>query len=118
MRPVCLDCVRKHLAQASILLEEYATGDYDVHFWYAMGHMAEAESESMSEYPELAALIRIERVRMIDTEGYFTDFEPLIDMASKFAEGEIDARGEGEEAEEEVDTEQERDEEVHTGDTE
>ena len=113
MRPTCLDCARKHLSQASILLEEYATGDYDVHFWYAMGHMAEAESEVMADYPELAALIRIERVKMIDNEGYFTDFEPLIEMASKFAEGEIDARTE---AEEEIDVDQVGDENVHHGD--
>ena len=114
MRPTCLDCARKHLAQASILLEEYATGDYDVHFWYAMGHMAEAESEVMATYPELAILVRAERVKMIDNDGYFTDFEYLIETASKLAEGEINARGE--EDEKEVDTEQERDEEVHPED--
>ena len=96
------------------MLEEYATGDYDVHFWYAMGHMAEAESESMADYPELAALIRIERVKMIDNEGYFTDFESLIEMASKFAEGEINDR----EKKEEVNTQQECDEDVHPGDAE
>ena len=89
MRPVCLDCVRKHLGQAHVLLDEYATGDYDVHFWYAVGHMAEAESECIAGYPELAALIRAERIKMIENENYYTDFEPLIEMANKLAEGEI-----------------------------
>jgi hypothetical protein len=88
------DCCRKHLSQASILLEEYATGDYDVHFWYAIGHMAEAESESIAEYPEFAALVRAERIKMIETEGYFTDFEYLIEMASQLAEREIDEKKE------------------------
>jgi len=101
------------LAQASILLEEYATGDYDVHFWYAIGHMAEAESESIAEYPELAALVRIERIKMMENEGYFTDFEPLIEMASKLAEGETNAR---EETEKEVSTESEGDEGIYPGD--
>ena len=99
--------MRKHLGSAHILLEEYATGDYDVHFWYAIGHMAEAESESIADYPELAALIRIERVKMID--------EPLIEIASKFAEGEINARKKNKE---EVSSEQESDEGVHPGDAE
>lgn len=64
------------------MLEEYATGDYDVHFWYAVGHMAEAESECMGKYPELASAIREERIAMIDNNEYFTDFEPLIQAAT------------------------------------
>ncbi len=86
IRKVCLDCVRKHLSQANILLEEFATGDYPIHFWYAIGHMAEAESECMEKYTELAALIRAERLVMLETDGYFTDFEHLIKSANELAE--------------------------------
>ena len=110
MRPTCLDCCRKHLCQASILLEEYATGDYDVHFWYAIGHMAEAESESMKEYPELAAVIREERIKMIDDAAYFTDFEPIIQAATILAEKE---EGEKEDA-----AEQESNKILHQEETE
>ena len=75
--------------------------------------MAEAESESIAEYPELAALVRLERIKMMDNEGYFTDFEPLIEMASKLAEGEINAR---EEEEKEVSAEPQGDKGIHAGD--
>ena len=78
-----------------------------------MGHMAEAESESIADYPELAALVRLERIKMMDNEGYFTDFEPLIEMASKLAEGEINAR---EEEEKEVSAEPQGDKGIHAGD--
>ena len=57
-----------------------------MHFWYAIGHMAEAESECMGKYPELAALIRAERLVMLETDGYFTDFDHLIIAANDLAE--------------------------------
>ncbi len=44
MREGCLLCVRKHLAQASILMDESILG-YPHHRWLAIGHLAEAESE-------------------------------------------------------------------------
>jgi hypothetical protein len=48
--------------------------------------MAEAESECMGKYPELAALIRAERLVMLETDGYFTDFDHLIIAANELAE--------------------------------
>jgi hypothetical protein len=60
MRPVCLNCARKHLAQASILMSEAAQG-YPLHAWLAMGHMAEAADELVAEYPEMANVIREHR---------------------------------------------------------
>lgn len=57
MRPVCLNCARKHLAQADILMMEAAMG-YPLHAWYAMGHMAEASDELVAEYPDVANEIR------------------------------------------------------------
>lgn len=65
MRTSCLKCIRKHLAQASILLDESHLG-YPHHKWYAIGHMAEAESEALLEQPELALEIREMRIRLID----------------------------------------------------
>ena len=57
MRPTCLNCARKHLAQADILMMEAAMG-YPIHAWYAMGHMAEASDEIVADYPEMANEIR------------------------------------------------------------
>lgn len=53
----CLDCVRKHLSQASILMDESALG-YPHHKWFAVGHLAEAESECRREHLEFAKEIR------------------------------------------------------------
>lgn len=61
MRESCLWCVMKHLAQAIVLEGESALG-YPMHRWIAFGHLAEAEVESVGEYPELAAKIRETRL--------------------------------------------------------
>ena len=56
-RKSCFDCVRKHLAQASVLLDEAHLG-YPHHRWLAVGHLAEAEAECLEEHPEFARKIR------------------------------------------------------------
>lgn len=75
----CLDCVRKHLAQASVLLDETALG-YPHHRWLAAGNLAEAERESRHLYPELAATIRRERLAVMRSheEALTVDLEELI----------------------------------------
>ena len=65
MRPSCLDCARKHVAQASILLDEAALG-YPEHKWLAVGHLAEAEAETLKVWPKLAETIREHRLGVID----------------------------------------------------
>jgi len=57
MRRGCPYCVRKHLAQASVLLDEVLFG-YPHHRWLAVGHLAEAEVECVELYPEFAQKIR------------------------------------------------------------
>ena len=66
MRPSCLDCCRKHLAQAEILMLEARKG-YVVHSWLAVGHLAEAEDETLEDYPDLSELIREERLNYIES---------------------------------------------------
>lgn len=61
MRETCLDCVRKHLAQALVLVEESLMG-YPSHKYLAIGHMAEASSECLQKYPAYANKIRDARV--------------------------------------------------------
>lgn len=74
MRFSCLHCTLKHVGQACVLLSEYMkdTDKYFTHFGLAIGHLAEAEDESISKYPGFAESIRGERLRLLinfDTEG-------------------------------------------------
>jgi hypothetical protein len=66
MRPSCLDCCRKHLAQAEVLMLEARKG-YVVHSWLAVGHLAEAEDETLEKYPEISEMIRNERLKYIES---------------------------------------------------
>lgn len=71
-----MDCVRKHLAQALVLLDE-ARGRYPSHLWLAVGHIAEAEAESMDQFPEFALTLRAERWKLIndpESKCYLLDF--------------------------------------------
>lgn len=61
IRQSCLLCVLKHLGQAAALFAEARLG-YPLHRFLAIGHMAEAESESL-EWPGIAASIREERIK-------------------------------------------------------
>jgi hypothetical protein len=76
-RGSCLDCARKHIAQAMILMDEAALG-YPFHRWYAAGHLAEAESERRGEYPELARKIRTARLACMDRRRRELNFDDLI----------------------------------------
>lgn len=82
----CLDCVRKHLAQASILLDETALG-YPHHRWLAAGNMAEAERECRHNYPTLAREIRAERLKVMRShaEAVTVDLELLIRNVCRLA---------------------------------
>ncbi len=77
MRPTCTDCAIKHLAQASILLQESRHG-YPDHIYYARGHLAEAEAELSQLYPVHAELVRKER-KLLEADGeYSPDFTALM----------------------------------------
>ena len=83
MRTSCLKCIRKHLAQASILMDESHLG-YPHHKWFAVGHLAEAESEALLDYPKLALEIREMRVRIIE-EIKEPNFDKIIIEVCKIA---------------------------------
>jgi hypothetical protein len=70
MRETCLWCVSKHISQAIVLVTECCQG-YPYHVWIAIGHLAEAETESCSEFPELAEKIRKVRLALMGQEGEF-----------------------------------------------
>lgn len=67
MRETCLYCVRKHLSQAIVLNIESKLG-HPLHRWLAIGHLAEAEAESLHEFPELAKSIRDVRQTLENNE--------------------------------------------------
>jgi hypothetical protein len=67
MRESCLDCTRKHIAQAIILLTESKLG-HPEHKWLAIGHLAEAEAESIQKFLDLANKIRNVRLDIIDDD--------------------------------------------------
>lgn len=81
-RPSCLDCVRKHLGQAAVLMDEARQG-YPHHRWLAIGHIGEAASECLSAWPELAAELRRHRVRYMEDSTYEV---PVMDLIAKVCE--------------------------------
>lgn len=78
IRPSCLNCCRKHLSQAIILLSESKMG-YPQHRWLAVGHLAEASEETLADYPEMAQAIREERLKMMDSARYTPSLMPFFD---------------------------------------
>lgn len=79
MRETCLFCASKHIAQAIVLVTESCMG-YELHRWVAVGHLAEAETETCSEFPELADNIRKVRLALMGQQGEFkhTDMMALL----------------------------------------
>ncbi len=87
MRPHCKECVLKHLGQASALMDETLLG-YPLHKVLAIGHMAEAESESLGRWPALSQRIRDER-KIYEAEGGVIDIMELIGKAMEVRDDEV-----------------------------
>jgi hypothetical protein len=70
-RKGCIDCVRKHMSQAIILLREcnqgYGTDEFE-HKWLAVGHLAEAADEALQINPALSMKIRDLRLMIMEQE--------------------------------------------------
>jgi len=82
MRESCLICARKHIAQAIVLLIESRLG-HPHHFWLAMGHLAEAEAETLTKFPDFAKRIRYDRLNLVLNENKTpVELEHLIKEAS------------------------------------
>jgi hypothetical protein len=77
VRETCLLCVSKHISQAIVLTTEAALG-YPLHLWFAVGHLAEAETESLREYPLLAESIRSVRICLMGQQKF--ESNDLIDL--------------------------------------
>ena len=68
-RPSCLQCARKHIAEAEVLMREAIMG-YAEHAWYAVGHLSQAEAELIEDYIDMAHIIRAERINYIEGLEY------------------------------------------------
>lgn len=79
MRPSCLNCARKHLAQALILLTEYTLGYSGLWLWLAIGHMAEAEAELLRKHEDIAVEIRTRRKRLEAEDNFDPQLDQLIE---------------------------------------
>lgn len=69
VRDTCINCVAKHLGQAHALLAETCKG-FPEHYWFAIGHFAEAEDECIMRFPALAAFIRDQRKQLEKDADY------------------------------------------------
>lgn len=77
MRPTCLSCAGKHIAQACVLMKETKTG-YPMFRWFVIGHLAEAEEETVMAHPEFAGEIREYRVAYAADQDIIIPFEVLL----------------------------------------
>lgn len=77
-RPTCLNCVRKHIGQAVVLLGESMQG-YPAHRWLAIGHLGEAGEECVERYPKLAEEIRTIRNKTTDDLTFMPNLMELFD---------------------------------------
>jgi len=84
LRESCIDCTRKHIGSAIVLLSESTLG-YPEHFWIAIGHLGQAEEESIKDFPELAKKIRKIRREIMDKKNFCDiDWISLIKEANKY----------------------------------
>ena len=57
---------------------------FSLHYWLALGHLAEAEDELVDEHPHLAGLVREERKQLEGLPRYQVPFADLITKVSEF----------------------------------
>lgn len=73
----CLNCTRKHLALAGVLLTEAHMG-YPENADDAIGQMAAAEDHTIQDYPHIAHQIRQERLKYEESLDEGTVYWPAI----------------------------------------
>lgn len=80
-RTPCPLCCLKHLGQARALLLEARKG-YMTFFWFALGHLAEAEDEIVLQRQDLADAIREQRKNLERNPAYQVEFDRLVSTIS------------------------------------
>lgn len=73
MRQPCLQCFRKHLGNAAVLIEEVLDG---YPYWHlVVGHLDQAAQEIRAYSSELAHLVRAHRIMWQSDHAYDIPFE-------------------------------------------
>lgn len=75
MRQPCLQCFRKHIGNASVLIEEVLDGYPYKHL--VVGHLDQAAQEIRKYSRELAHVVRAHRIKWQQDEKYDIPFEAL-----------------------------------------
>jgi hypothetical protein len=75
MRTCCLECILKHLGQATVLMHEAVKG-YPFYYVYVIGHLCEAEDEAAEEYPLI--MQKILTLRRDYQAGVAVDIDKLV----------------------------------------
>ena len=86
-RPACVQCCLKHIAQARAIVFETKKG-YPEHYYYAMGHMAEAEDEICTLFPWVMEAIRKARLEYQEDQSKMPNWKYLIHVVLE-AEAEL-----------------------------
>lgn len=76
MRQPCLQCFRKHIGNAAVLIEEYLDG-YNNYAHMIVGHLDQAAQEIRKYSPELAHVVRAHRIKWQQDDKYDIPFEAL-----------------------------------------
>lgn len=84
LREPCPRCAMKHVAQARALFKESKKG-YPHHYWYALGHLAEAEDELEGIMPAEMEQVRAARKEWEQDMAKVPDFEFLLYAIAKGA---------------------------------
>ena len=75
MRQPCLQCFRKHLGNAAVLIEEVLDG---YPYWHlVVGHLDQAAQEIRAYSHELAGVVRAHRIKWQQDHAYDIPFEAL-----------------------------------------
>ena len=76
MRQPCLQCFRKHIGNAAVLIEEYLDGYHD-YAHMIVGHLDQAAQEIRGYSRELALVVRAHRIKWQQDHDYPIPFEAL-----------------------------------------
>lgn len=76
MRPSCMECCYKHIANAAVFDTEVSLG-YPGFLMYVVGHLDHAAQEARDEVPEFAWVLREHRINRFATESYRVPYEAL-----------------------------------------
>ena len=76
MRQPCLQCFRKHIGNAAVLIEEYHDG-YTNYLHMISGHLDQAAQEIRGYNKTLALVVRAHRIKWQENPEYRIPFEAL-----------------------------------------